>query len=275
MWNVSPYVECFTVLGCALGIGARWSRKGAVNALVTPLPVTASPGTYLRATTCCVGRRVKGEVRLRRNYGQETSRPVGSGGSPHHDERCPGGAGGRAGTPASYQLSRPSRPDPERLALAESRRSTSGTERRHPDRPGCDRASSPSPSRRSRLCPRRAASPSPPPSSPSPSPSSPSRLLMTHKGIRSDALFRMNVSSHASMARRVHRGAGNPRRLPADCSLRKRAWKRCAAKSDFSPKKPSRPRPSPCPNRTTTNPGEMFHELRSRQRLRSTWPKRF
>jgi hypothetical protein len=106
MWNVSPYVECFTVLGCALGIGARWSRKGAVNALVTPLPVTASPGTYLRTTTCCVGRRVKGEVRLRRNHGQETSRPVGSGGSPHHDERCPGGAGGRAGTPASYQLSR-------------------------------------------------------------------------------------------------------------------------------------------------------------------------
>ena len=95
-------------------VGARWSRKGAANAFVTPLPVAASPGTYLRATTCCGGRRVKGEVRLRRNHRQETSRPAGSGGSPQNDERCPSGAGCRAGTPASYQLSRPSRPDPER-----------------------------------------------------------------------------------------------------------------------------------------------------------------
>src|SRR5215471_20379188 len=107
--------------------------------------------------TCCVGRRVKGEVRLRRNYGQESSRPVGGGGSPHDDERCPGGAGGRAGTPASLQLSRPPRPNPECLAFAKDRRSTSGTERWHANRPSCDRSpSSPSPpSRRWRLRPRR------------------------------------------------------------------------------------------------------------------------
>ena len=237
-------VECFTVRGmfslylavhCASRVrcdrslesdfwsivGARRSRKGAANAFVTPLPVAASPRTYLRATTCCIGRRVKGEVRLPRNHGQETSRPAGSGGSPHNDQRYPSGAGCRAGTPASYQLSRPSRPDPERLALAESRRSTSGTERRHPDRPGCDRASS------------------------SPSPS---RLLMTHKDIHSDALFHMNVSSRASMARRGHRAAGNQRRLPADCSLLKRAWERCAAKSDSHPRDrraPGHPKPEP------------------------------
>jgi hypothetical protein len=41
---------------------------------------------------------VKGEVRLWRNHGQETSRPVGSGRSPHHDDRRSGGAGAWAGT---------------------------------------------------------------------------------------------------------------------------------------------------------------------------------
>jgi hypothetical protein len=98
------------------------------------------------------------------------------------------------------------------LALAEGRRSTSGTERRHPDRPGCDRASSsPSPSRRSRLCPRRAASPSPP----SPSPSSPSRLLMTHKGICSDAL----ISMKSARMRGWREGSTAGPAINADCRL--------------------------------------------------------
>src|SRR6516225_7442971 len=41
----------------------------------------------------------------------------GSGGSPHHDDRCQGGAGGRAGTPTSFHLSRPARPIPNALPL--------------------------------------------------------------------------------------------------------------------------------------------------------------
>jgi len=149
----------------------------------------------------------------------------------------------------------------ERAATPKSRRSTSGPERRHPNRPGCDRApSSPSPpSRRWRLCPRRDASPSSPP--PPSSPPSPSRLLMRHKGIRSDAL--MYVSSPTN--------AASVRRFPAHYSSLKRRQKDCgAAKSNFLPKRPSRPKPSPSPNRTTTNPDEMFHKLRSRPRLRST-----
>jgi len=235
---------------------------GAVTALVKS-PFAAAAGNFLPRNDLLRRGRVKGEVRLWRNHGQETSRPVRSGGSPHNDVRCPGGAGARAGTPSSYQLSRPSRPDPERLAFAESRRSTSGTERRHPDRPGCDRApSSPSPpSRRWRLRSRRAASSSSPPSSSS-SPPSPSRLLMRRKGIRSDALF-------ACLASPMN--AAGVRRLPAHCSSLKRRQKVCgAARSDFLPKRPSRPKPSPSPNRTTTNRDGMFHKLRSRQRLRST-----
>jgi len=69
-------------------------------------------------------------------------------------------AGPRAGAPRGYQLSQPSRPDPERPAAAESRRSTDGAKRRYPDRPGRGRTSSPS------------------------SPSS-----LKRKGVRLDALF--------------------------------------------------------------------------------------
>jgi hypothetical protein len=154
---------------------------------ITPLTC----GTSWPAMTCCVGPRVTGAVRLWRNYGQEASRPAGSGRSPYYDERRPGGSGARAGTPASDQLSRPSRSDSECRASTESGRSTSGAERGHPDRPGRDRAPSSSsspPSWRPRLCARRAArasSPSPPP--PSPPPSS-SRVLRKRKGVREDAL---------------------------------------------------------------------------------------
>jgi len=103
-------------------------------------------------------------------------------------------AGPRAGAPRGYQLSQPSRPDPERPAAAESRRATSGAEWHHQDRSGRNRTpSSPSPSSwRSCLCPRRTASPSPP-SSPSSSPPS-SRVVISREGHPFGCPSRMRAS---------------------------------------------------------------------------------
>jgi hypothetical protein len=190
-----------------------------------------------------------------RNHGQEISRPAGSGRSPQHDDRRPGGPGSWAGATGGYQLSRPSRSDPERPPAVESRRSTSSANRYHPDRAGRDRtpSSPPSPSRRPRLRPRRTASASspPPPSSSSP----PSSWVLKRKGVHWDALFATNGY--------VNSGAFAPRgRSTSPVQKRPRRgaiWKKpSAAKLDFSPRIPSRPKPSPNPNRTTTNRGEMF-----------------
>ena len=185
----------------------------------------------------------------------------GSGGSPHHDDRCQGGAGGRAGTPASFHLSRPARPNPECLAFAKGRRPTSGTERWHADRPSCDRSpSSPSPpSRRWRLCPRRAASPS---SSSSPPPSL-SRVPMRQQRASPRMPFSHAVAACQTQARESYGTRAGAKfvdaRLPDRLFLLEAVKKRGAAKPDFSPKRPSRPKPSPTPSRTTTNPDEISY----------------
>jgi hypothetical protein len=207
---------------------------------------------------------------------------LGAAAAPHNDVYCPGHAGARTGTPASYQLSRPSRPDPKRAATSKSRRSTSGPERQHPDRPGCGRtSSSSSPSRRWRLRPRRAARPSPPPPPSSPSPPSPSRVLMRRKGHSFGCPLRMHRHPYERRSCKIVRCRARRGGQHVDADhrpiiLRKNGARDCgAAKSDFSPKRPWRPKQSPSPNHTTMNPGEMFHKLQSRRRLRSTWPKLF
>jgi len=157
-------------------------------------------------------------------------------------------AGPRAGAPRGYQLSQPSRPDPERPAAAESRRSTDGAKRRYPDRPGRGRTSSPS------------------------SPSS-----LKRKGVRLDALFYMHLASERCDRRREaipaspERGAYSMIRRGCRANLETAIF----AKPDFSPTILSRPKPLPNLNRTTMNPDEMFHKSRSRRRSRSTWPGRF
>ena len=142
-------------------------------------------GTSLGAVTCCLGPRVRGEVRRWRNYGQESSRPAGSGRRSHNYDRCPSGAGARAGTPGGNRLSRPSRSDPQRAASAKSRRCAAGTERRHPHRPSCHRTSPSSPSWRPCLRPGWTAR-APPPSPPSPPPLS--WVLSKRRASGADAL---------------------------------------------------------------------------------------
>jgi len=138
--------------------------------------------------------------------------------------------------------------------------------------------SSPSPpSRRWRLCPRRAASPSSS-SSPSPPPSL-SRVPMRQQRASPRMPFSHAVAACQTQAREGYGTRAGAKfvdaRLPDRLFLLEAVKKRGAAKPDFSPKRPSRPKPSPTPSRTTTNPDGMFHKLRSRLQLRPTWPKPF